>query len=123
MQETHCPVCHTELEVREVAPCYECGGDPTELEDLAARRHTYAEVRALGVAIVLCDFCQADFSSYSPSYFNQPANARLGLGEFEFIRDVTDLRVGKDKFCPSCRRRLAFLRFVSDVRSYRPRQN
>jgi hypothetical protein len=117
MRESHCPVCATELVVRDVAPCFECGGDPHELEELAAGEHTYAELRALGELVVLCDFCQADFTSYDPAYFNRPRGTKLGLGEFEFIRELQDPRPGKDKFCGSCNHRLAFLRFLVRVRA------
>ena len=116
MSESNCPVCFGELEVRDVTPCYECGADAGELEDLASGEHTYAEVLSLGVPIVLCDFCQADFTSYDPAYFNRPRGTKLGLGEFVFIRELSDPTAGKDKFCPRCQQRLAFLRYLVQVR-------
>ena len=90
MAESYCPVCYSELEVRDVAPCFDCGDDPRELEELANGTHTYAEVLAFGVPIVLCDFCDADFSSYDPAYFNRASGTTLGLREFVFIRQVAD---------------------------------
>ena len=116
MGESQCPICHGELEVRDVAPCFDCGHDPTELEHLAAEKHSYAEVLAFGVAIVLCDFCQVDFSSYDPEYFNRAKGTKLGLEEFTFVRELREPKRAKDKFCATCRRRLAFLRFVTAVR-------
>jgi hypothetical protein len=120
MAKSHCPICYGDLEVREVAPCFDCGHDPTEFEHLDAQRHKYSEVLAFGIPIVLCGFCQADFSSYDPEYFNRPKGTVLGLREFTFVRELREPRPAKDKFCRTCNRRLAFLRFVSDVRD-RPR--
>ncbi|MBK7976177.1 MAG: hypothetical protein IPK07_23855 [Deltaproteobacteria bacterium] len=38
MQETHGPLCFAALEVRDVAPCADCGHDPAELAHLARGR-------------------------------------------------------------------------------------
>ena len=116
MAESYCPICHSSLETREVAPCYDCGHDPTELQHLAEGRHTYAEMRAFGIAIVLCDFCRADFSSYDPTYFGRQKGTRLAR-EVIFVRDEQNLQPSKDKYCPTCGRRLAFLRFLEKVRT------
>jgi|SRR5688572_13967083 len=116
MTESHCPICYGELEVRDVAPCFDCGYDPKELQHLDAKRHTYSEFLAFGVPIVLCDFCQVDFSSYDPVYFNKPKGTKLGLGQFTFVRELRDPRPTKDKFCTLCNHRLVFLRFVAEVR-------
>ena len=86
--------------------------DPGELEHLAKGKHTYTEVLAFGIPIVVCNFCLVDFSSYDPAFFNRPARTKLGLGEFVELRAITNPSLGKDKFCPVCRRRLAFLKFV-----------
>lgn len=117
MSESHCPICHSELEVRDVAPCFDCGWDPTELDHLAEGKHTYTEVLAFGVPIVLCNFCLVDFSSYDPAFFNRPLRTKLGLGELVEVRAITNPSQGKDKFCPACRQRLAFLRFLTKVRA------
>jgi hypothetical protein len=37
-----------------------------------------------------------------------------------FVRDVLDPQPTKDKYCPSCERRLAFLWFLAQVREHRP---
>ena len=118
MAETHCPVCFTELEEREVAPCYDCGDDPAELEDLRAGRHTYDEVEHLGSRAVLCDFCQADFTSYDPTYFGRKRGERVGLGHgMELVRRLENPMPVRDKVCPQCKHRLAFLRFVMEARA------
>jgi hypothetical protein len=117
MAESHCPICYTALETREVAPCYDCGHDPEELVHLAEARHTYDEVETLGARAVLCDFCQSDFSSYDPTYFGLPHGTPLGRPHIQFVRRIQDPRANTDKFCPRCQRRLAFLRFVAQARA------
>lgn len=117
MSESHCPICYEALEVRDVAPCFDCGWDPLELDHLEERKHTYTEVLAFRVPIVLCDFCLVDFSSYDPAFFNRPPRTKLGLGEFVEVRALANPSRANDKFCPACRRRLAFLRFLAKVRA------
>ena len=116
MSESHCPICHTALETREVAPCYACGHLPSELGDLAEGRHTYDEVETLGARAVLCDFRQSDFSSFDPAYFGRPAGTTMGHPHIQFVRTIRDPRPSVDKFCPQCQHRLAFLRFVMQAR-------
>ena len=117
MSESHCPICHSELEVRDVAPCFDCGAVPEELDRLAQGKHTYTEVLAFAVPLVVCDFCLVDFSSYDPAFFNRPPRTKLGLGEFVEVRAIPNPSRAKDTFCPGCRRRLAFLRFLAKVRA------
>ena len=117
MSESHCPICYTPLETREVAPCYDCGHDPEELLHLAEGRHTYDEVETLGARVVLCDFCQSDFSSYDPTYFGLPAGARVGRPDMQLVRPILDPRPAVDKYCPQCQHRLAFVRFVAQARA------
>ena len=100
-----------------MAPCFDCGWDPGELEHLADGKPTYTEVLAFGIPIVVCNFCLVDFSSYDPAYVNRPAWTKLGLGEFVEVRAITNPSQGEDKFCPGCRRRLAFLKFLAKVRA------
>jgi hypothetical protein len=116
MSESHCPICYTALETREVAPCYACGHAPSDLTDLAEGRHTYDEIETLGARAVLCDFCQSDFSSFDPTYFGRPAGTPMGRPHIQFVRTIRDPRPGVDKFCPQCQHRLAFLRFVVQAR-------
>ena len=116
MSESHCPICYTALETREVGPCYDCGHDPDELRQLAAGEHEYAEVEVLGARAVLRDFCQADFPSYDPTYFGRPRGKQVGW-DMQLIRAIRDPRPTTDKFCPTCERRLAFLRFVAQARA------
>ena len=104
--------------MREVAPCDECGGTATEVEHFLAGGHTYAEYEVFpGLALVLCNFCQVDFSSFDPEYFGLPRKTRVGLlGSMRFLRDVHPAQTDRDKFCEQCGHRLRFLRFVSNAR-------
>jgi hypothetical protein len=115
MATAHCPICHSALETREVAPCWDCGHDPSELEDLRAGRHAYELMEVLGAPIVLCDFCKADWTSYDPTYFGQPAGKRLAIPH-TVLRHLDQSRPERDKVCPVCERRLAFLSYVVHVR-------
>jgi len=116
MARSQCPICATPLETRVVAPCYDCGHLPRELDDLDENAHTYDEVELLGSQAVLCDFCQVDFDSYDPAYFGRPRGASVGTG-MQFIREIRDPRPGVDAYCPTCQRRLAFLRFLAEARA------
>ena len=98
-----------------MAPCWDYGADPRELEDLRAGRHSYDELEVLGARMVLCDLCQADFTSYDPTDFGQPAGRPLELPHI-LIRSPEAPSIQRDKVCPECNRRLAFLRFVLQVR-------
>ena len=99
MSESHCPICFAELDVRDVAPCFDCGGDPPELAHLAAGKHTYMEVLALGIPIVVCSLCLVDFSSYDPTFLQSSSRDEASLGEFVEVRAVINPSLGQDKFC------------------------
>ena len=116
MAESNCPICYGILEVRDVTPCYDCGWHPVELEHLAQGIHTYDEVEVFGESIVLCNFCQVDFWSYKPSYFNRGREVQPGK-DMLYRRTVPGPQVMKDKYCSECGQRLAFLKFLARVRS------
>lgn len=113
-----CPICISALEPRTIAPCYDCGHRASELVELANGDHVYHEYRAFGHhSLVLCDFCDADFGSYHPSYFGLPGQAAT-IGEvLELVRpfDPSQYPIA-DSYCDSCGHRLAFLKFLSAVR-------
>ena len=115
MKETACPLCQGPLEVREVAPCEECGGDPDEVKHWTEHKFTEYEVFP-GLRLVLCNFCDVDFESYHPDFFGLKDRKRMGLRHMSIVRGVTPSALGKDKYCASCGYRLAFLRFVHSAR-------
>jgi hypothetical protein len=117
MQETHCPVCFGELEVRELAPCDDCGGVPEELEHFRAGMHTYNTYAVFpGIELTLCDFCSADFGSYNPEFFGLPKTSRIGLDKMNFVRAVDPPLLQMGKVCTQCGLRLTFARFVVRAR-------
>jgi hypothetical protein len=114
----YCPICYTQLEVRECAPCFDCGWDvPAEIEDMQQKKHMYAtfEVYA-GLRLNLCSFCMVDFGSYRPEYFGFKDNSAIGYEKFVFVKDIHSPQVELDKFCPTCFKRLKFLKFLAAVR-------
>jgi hypothetical protein len=115
MSENYCPICYSKLEVKDVAPCMECGHLDEEL--LHFQNHTYSEVKIFGeLALVLCNFCQVDFGSYIPEFFGLPRTAKIGFSQMQFLNSIDDFSIKKDKFCPECHHRIQFLRFVADAR-------
>jgi hypothetical protein len=117
MQESQCPLCFGPLEVREVAPCHECGGEPGELEHFRAGTYTFAEYEVFpGQPLTLCNFCDVDFGSYDPAFFGLPPHTKLGYQYMRRLRPVDDPSLGTDKYCPRCGYRLRFLRFVAQSR-------
>jgi hypothetical protein len=120
MAVTHCPLCYTLLETRDVAPCAECGHHPEEIEEALAGIHSYAEMRIFGdLSIVLCNFCQVDFGSIDPTFFGLPYyHRRVDLRDMKLVRPIYEIQIGKDKYCPECRLRLVYLEFVANAREY-----
>lgn len=116
MAASKCPICYAPLELRDVAPCFDCGADPAELLHLSRGLHTYDEVQTFGETIVLCNCCQEDFWSYKPAYFGLPRHVQPGRS-IAFQRKIINPRVSKDHYCSECGHRLAFLQFVARVRS------
>lgn len=113
-----CPLCYTPLEVCEVAPCARCGHLPKEIEHALTGVHTYSEMRFFGqLSLVLCNFCMVDFGSQDPTYFGLPPKSRQHSYEkMEHRGQLSDIYIGKDKYCPACGHRLPFLEFVAEAR-------
>ncbi|MBX2842903.1 MAG: hypothetical protein KTR26_14125 [Flammeovirgaceae bacterium] len=111
MKDSFCPLCYSALEVKEVTPCMECGGDDFEQDHY--KEHKYAEYELyFGQRLILCNFCDVDFGSFDPTYFGFPPGTKVGIGDFHFIREISDKELRKDKYCPECGYRLSFLKFV-----------
>lgn len=124
MQETHCPLCYEALEVRDVAPCHDCGALPDELNHLRQGDHTYEEYEVFpDMRIVLCNICALEFRLYPAEYFGLPRNTRVGFPDMRLIRTLHDPQREVDKCCPTCGRRLVFLHFVIAARERHAQQN
>jgi hypothetical protein len=112
----YCPVCYTFLEARDCAPCDDCGGYPEELDHFRNEKHTYAIYEIYnGIRLQLCDFCILDFASYKPEYFGLKDGKHIS-DHFNFVKEVGDPHLEKDKFCTQCNSRLNFLQLVSTIR-------
>jgi len=111
-----CPICASSLEERAVAPCFDCGHSPSELEEFERGEHEYHVFSIWGHELVLCDFFDADFGSYHPDYFGLPAGPHPDY-PLQLIQKVEQPSLAKDFYCPNCKHRLAFLIFLSKVRA------
>ena len=92
-----------------------CGGDDFELDHY--KEHKYAEYEILfDQRLILCNFCDVDFGSHDPTYFGFKKEKKIGFDYFEFIRDIPNKKMTTDKYCPECKSRLSFLKFVEKCR-------
>lgn len=113
----HCPICYGPLKVRDVAPCGDCGAVPGEIEQFQKGAHEYSEWEVFdGLTVVLCDVCCLDFESCDPTYFGLPKGTNIGIDKMRQLRKLYDLSIVKDGYCPECRKRFAFLKFVAKTR-------
>ncbi|MDB4106849.1 hypothetical protein N9595_00055 [Bacteroidia bacterium] len=112
----NCPICNSVLTDRIVTPCMDCGGDEFELDHYLKHRYTKYETY-FGSLLTLCNYCETDFGSYKPTYFGFPVYKRLGIQDFNFIRELKDVKLSTDKFCLTCNQRLAFLKFTKHCRT------
>ncbi len=116
-EKRQCPICYSKLETRNVAPCFECGAEETELDEYREDYHKYREYEVFpGVYAVLCDFCDVDFGSYDPTHFGLPRGAKIGLEKMKFVRDIENEGITKDLYCAECGHRLSFLNFLVEAR-------
>jgi hypothetical protein len=121
MRESQCPVCYTPLEVRTVTPCYICGGWPEMLARFDASAELCAWRLPSGESLILCRQCQLEEFLVPGGWgyrIGLPAS-RFPLNALQLVRTQLSPALGKDKFCPKCNLRLAFLEVVASSRSER----
>lgn len=125
MEMEQCPICFGELEVRDCAPCDDCGWNvPTEIEHLNQKIHTYTTYEIYqGIRLTLCHLCWVDFGSYKSEYFGFKDGERLEPFKFNFVKQIDHPKILKDKFCSECSRRLKFLKAVAEIRRMNEMQN
>ncbi|PSR52108.1 hypothetical protein AHMF7605_00515 [Adhaeribacter arboris] len=117
MKKEQCPLCYSELEAIECAPCHDCGHLPIEIEHFKSGIHIYRIYDVYkGLRLQLCDFCTLDFGSYRSEYLGFDHNKRLGFDQFNFVQELTTPDLEKDKYCPDCAKRLKFLNFIHNLR-------
>ena len=116
MAESQCPVCITTLESRDVTPCVICGGWPESLKRFSPEA-VFNEWRLpSGQVLTLCHACELE-------EFMVPGGwaVRLGIDRgpainaLQFVRELAKPLVAKDKFCPQCNLRFAFLEVLVSV--------
>lgn len=112
-----CPICFSDLEVTDCAPCDDCGHLPEEIEHFKSGIHRYTVYEiAHGLRLQLCNFCDVDFGSYKPDYLGLRKNKHLGFEHFNFVKAVENPILTKDYYCSSCGHRLTFLKFLCELR-------
>ena len=115
MAQSQCPVCYAPLEVRDVTPCFICGGWAVTVEKFRPDAE-YREWRMPGgQMIVLCSPCEVvEFMVPGGwGYRLGLTKRRLAVIELERVRLIEQPQLGRDKFCPSCKLRLSFLKIVA----------
>ncbi|OGS87194.1 MAG: hypothetical protein A2724_06800 [Fluviicola sp. RIFCSPHIGHO2_01_FULL_43_53] len=92
-----------------------CGGNSTKLNHYRTQKFTEYEVY-FDQRLILCDFCDVDFSSYDVTYFGFKKGKRIGLNDFNFVKEIPNNELHFDHFCPKCLHRLSFLKFIKKCR-------
>jgi hypothetical protein len=115
MNAVVCPLCASQLAERQVAPCHDCGGAPSEIGECERGEHEYHVFELWGHEVVLCDFCDADFGSYYPEFWGLPAGADPDY-PLTLLRKVDAPTISIDLYCSSCKHRLVFLQLLKAVR-------
>lgn len=111
-----CPICYADLETRDVAPCYMCGVLPHELEHLDQKRHTYGVYRfPNGTEMELCEICFLDMESIDGEHWGLGRRHRIRTRDLALVRQDFSPRVTRDKYCPNCDARLAYLKALREM--------
>jgi len=94
-----------------------CGHVSEEIEEFRAGNHKYHELEVFpGLPLVLCEFCQVDFSSYDPTYFGLPRDRTSDLRRMNMITEDHTKETRSDLVCTKCNHPLPFLEFVAQAR-------
>ena len=105
MSLSYCPICCEELEVREVTPCFVCGAWDSKLN---TEIHNF-EIRETGEQLCLCNICWLEKILSNQGDLKE----RLQITSNEDLRSARSIEhQTKDKYCPSCRTRLALLKLM-----------
>jgi hypothetical protein len=103
---SHCPICAGELEVRDVKPCFVCGA--WEMDDRNLEYHDF-EIRDGGHKLTLCHICWLEEILSNQGDLKD----RLRISTSQDLRECLPLeRQKKDKYCETCRTRLALLKIM-----------
>lgn len=118
MKKEQCPICYSNLDVKEFAPCDDCGGIEEEIDHFKSGIHTYTLYEIYdGLTLQLCNFCDVDFGSYKSEYLGLPKHKRIGYENFKVLESVENPCIQITKYCPECNKGLKFLNFLRELRS------
>ena len=114
MGPAQCPKCYTPLEIRDVTPCFICGGWP-EVVDRFDAAAEFTEFRLPDAALlVLCRGCELEEFMVPGGWgYRLLPNEKLPVNALQRVRLMPAPQLGRDKFCPSCNLRLAFLTIIT----------
>ena len=105
-KKAQCPTCFSELKLREVAPCQQCGHFEHELKDCRLGRHTYARYQLFNcIELNLCDFCYVDMSSVCLA-----KGYHIDVARIDVIRKLPS-ELTKALVCEDCNVQPAFAAF------------
>jgi hypothetical protein len=115
MQRAQCPLCYSLLEVRAVTPCFICGGRPDHVERFNPAKPIREYQLPNGLNIVLCSGCEVEEFMVEGGYGWQLElpTSRLPINYLSWVSDLTEPKVGLDKYCNQCNLRLAFLKILA----------
>src|SRR5262245_7690604 len=113
--QLQCPFCYSPLEVRDVTPCFVCGGGPESVAQFDPSAE-FTEFRLPdGRPLVLCRGCELEEFMVPGGWgYRLLPSEKLPVNALQRVRGIESPKVGRDKFCPSCNLRLAFLSVVAD---------
>jgi hypothetical protein len=114
MSHAQCPVCYAPLEERDVTPCFICGGWP----EVVARLDPAGEFTKFRLPsdklIVLCYACELEEFMVPGGWGDRLApNQKLPRNALLPVESLSRPQLVRDKFCPACNLRLAFLMVIA----------
>ncbi|MBL8799232.1 MAG: hypothetical protein JNM56_35425 [Planctomycetia bacterium] len=115
MGQAQCPICYSPLEVRDVTPCFVCGGWPESVARFGSAA-VFTEFRLpSGRCLVLCRGCELEEFMVPGGWgYRLAPDEGRPVNALQRVRSVESSCLERDKFCPTCRLRLAFAVLVAD---------
>ncbi len=107
LRPQQCPVCFGDLEIREVQPCYVCGGWPNVSPSKPDRHFTIRDDESL---LTLCNFCWLEEVLSDQGDLKQRLRIK---GEQDLVAAPDRPPPKTDKFCAACNCRLALLKIMA----------
>lgn len=115
MSHVQCPTCFSYLEERDVAPCFVCGGWPESVARFNPAASCTEYRLPSGHTVVLCQACELEEFMVPGGWgYRLAPDEGLPVNALQRVRSVESPRIGRDKFCPTCNLRLAFVEIVAD---------